>query len=149
MQKKFFFRKITSHLLLITLIAVVFFNLGITQARAQTAGNWTGACVGSTTNTTDVATIQGAECLVANVLDAVMTLLGIAAFVMFLVGGFRYLTAGTNSKGMEAGRNSLTFAIIGIVVALASIVVIKIVTSFTGISPTRFLQFNTQVQNVK
>ena len=105
-------------------------------------------CVGSSAyGAQDVATIQGAECLIANILASAVTLIGIIAFVMFLVGGFRYLTSGANSKGVEAGANSISFAILGIVVALASFVILNVISNITGIKT--ILQFNTQIENIK
>jgi len=91
----------------------------------------------------DVPTIQGIECLVSNILAVAVTLIGIVAFVMFLVGGFQYLTAGSNAKGVEQGRNSITFAIIGIVLALASIMILNVIARLTGV--TTILNFSTQV----
>jgi len=89
-----------------------------------------------------VPTIQGFECLLTNFLSAAITLLGIVAFVMFLIGGFRYLTAGANAKGTEAGKNSITFAILGIVLALASFLILNILSNVTGVKS--ILIFNTQ-----
>ena len=57
---------------------------------------WSGSCVD--TNNPDVATIQGVECLVRNILNIAVTAVGIAAFVMFLVGSFLYLTSGGNPR---------------------------------------------------
>jgi len=61
--------------------------------------------------------------LMGNILKHPITIIGIAAFVMFLIGSFRYLTAGANSKGVESGKNAISFAILGIVVALASFLI--------------------------
>jgi hypothetical protein len=100
-------------------------------------------CVGSASyGATDVPTIQGVECLVANVLASAITLIGIVAFVMFIIGGFQYLTAGANAKGMEQGKNSITFAIIGIVIALASIMLLNVISGLTGVNT--ILKFSTQ-----
>lgn len=138
--------KILSILLTLTLL----FPALSQSALAQT--QWTGKCVhGYGTDSTgqaitDVATIQGIECLVANILATAITIIGIAAFVMFLVGSFRWLTAGANTKGVEGGRNALTFAVLGIVVALASWVILRFISDFTGV--TTFLQFNTQIENI-
>lgn len=118
-----------------------FVSVFATQVHAQAAA-WAGKCVGTGT-ATDVATLQGLECLVGNVLSVIISIIGIAAFVMFLVGSFSYLTAGSNSKGVEKGKNSISFAILGIVVALASFLMLRFVSQFTGV--TSILQFNTQV----
>ncbi len=119
------------------------------------------ACVGSTLykvtdlNTgkpdpkgaSDVPTIQGLECLVANILATAITLVGIVAFVMFLIGGFRYLTAGANAKGTETAKNSITFAVLGIIVALASFLILNVIAQITGVKT--ILKFSTQVENIK
>lgn len=98
------------------------------------AGTWSGVCTGSSAyGAQTVPTIQGLECLVANVLASAITLLGIVSFVMFLLGGFQYLISGGNTKGMEAGRNSITFAVLGIVLALTSIIIVNIISRLTGI----------------
>lgn len=126
--------------LLFSLFVVFFISAPLFPAHAQEA--FTGSCVG-TGAASDVPTIQGLECLVANVLASAVTLIGIVAFVFFLVGGFQILTAGGgNSKGMEQGRNSISFAILGIVVALASILILNVISGITGIKT--ILQFNTQ-----
>lgn len=118
----------------------LFFTLA-SPAFAQTA--WSGKCVHGYDGVNDVATIQGLECLVANVLGTVITIIGIAAFVMFLIGSFRYMTAGSNSKGVEGGKNAITFAVLGIVVALASFLILRFIATFTGVDT--ILQFNTQL----
>ncbi len=105
----------------------------VPRAQAQTTA-WTGACVGTSTAAADVATIQGIGCLVSNVLAVFITIIGIAAFIMFLMGSFQYMTAGSNSKGIDAGKNAITYAIIGIVVALASYVILRFISDFTGIT---------------
>lgn len=90
----------------------------------------------------DVPTIQGIECLVTNVLAVAVTLVGIAAFVMFLVGGFQYLTSGANSKGVEGAKNSITYAIVGIIVALSSFFILNTISELTGVKT--ILNFSTQ-----
>ncbi|PWU23747.1 hypothetical protein C5B42_01820 [Candidatus Cerribacteria bacterium 'Amazon FNV 2010 28 9'] len=129
----------------------------LSPASAQTA-DWSAQCgryYNSKTNQfvdkptvpnsdiTQVATIQGVECLVSNVLATAITFIGFVAFIMFLIGGFKYLTAGNNSKGVEEAQKAITFAIIGIVVALTSILILRILSQLTGVST--FLNFHTQL----
>lgn len=93
----------------------------------------------------EVATIQGFECLVANVLASATTFIGLAAFVMFIIGGFLYLTSGGNTKGTEAGKQTITYAVIGIVVALMAFFLLQLVAAITG--ARGFLQFNLNIGN--
>jgi len=87
-----------------------------------------------------VATITGIECLMLRVLDLATTFIGLAAFVMLIVGGFLFLTSGGSPKGAEAGRNTMTYAIIGIVVALMAAFILRLISGFTGV--TGILNFN-------
>jgi hypothetical protein len=134
-------QKILRHLT--AFLFILFLSLSaVPQAHALSSDEWGIHCVnlnnayvtaGNATGASDVPTIRGVECLVAQVLAYAVTLIGLVAFVMFLVGGFQYLTAGTNSKGVEAGKNAITFAIIGIVLALSSIIILNLIATITGV----------------
>ncbi len=104
---------------------------------AQTQ-EWSGVCVGPASGiANDVATIQGLECLIANIFTVFITLLGLAGFVMFLVAGVRWMTSGGSSKGIETARNTMTFAVVGLVVALSAFIVINLIADFTGVNIIR------------
>ena len=111
-----------------------FSNLIVKQAHAQGISGpqpWTtgaDACAYQGT-----ATIRGIECIVANVLSVAITLLGLAGLVMMILGAFRYLISGGNSKETETARNTLTYAVIGLVVGLASFVILNLIAEFTGV----------------
>ena len=57
----------------------------------------------------------------------------IAGFVMLVVGSFRYLLSGGNAKGTETARNTMTFAIVGLVVALSAFIILSLIAQFTGV----------------
>lgn len=92
-----------------------------------------------------VATIQGVTCLIANILASATTLIGLASFVMVVIGAFLYLTSGGNTKGTEAAKQSITYAIIGIVVALMAYFILNLISQFTGV--TGILEFNLNIGN--
>jgi hypothetical protein len=123
--------------LTLTLSALVSSLALATPVAAQTKA-WGGKCVESQINdrgeVSSVATIQGLECLIANVFIVFITLIGLAAFVMFIIASFRWLTSGGNTKGIETARNTMTFAVIGIVVALSAFIIINLISSFTGVT---------------
>jgi len=112
-----------------TLMTGFLSSAGQAFAQIQT---WTGVCVDGPDN--DVATIQGLQCLVGNVLQVAMTIIGLAGFAMIIYGGFKFMVSGGSSKATETARQTLTYAIIGLVVALSSFFIINIISSFTGIS---------------
>lgn len=62
-------------------------------------------------------------------------IVGIIAVVMMIVGGVRYITSGGDSGNVTAAKNTILYAIIGlVVVALAQIIVQFVLKKFTGTS---------------
>ena len=79
------------------------------------------------------ATIQGIGCVLANVLSVVLTLIGIAGFVMIIYAAFIMLLSAGQSQQVEKSQKTITFAIIGIILALSSFIIINLLANFTGI----------------
>jgi hypothetical protein len=90
--------------------------------------SWGGVCTYN-----EVATIQGLQCLIGRILQLATSAIGFAGFVMLIVGSFKYLLSGGNSKGAEDAKNTMTFAIVGLVVALSAFFVLNILADFTGV----------------
>jgi FtsH-binding integral membrane protein len=82
----------------------------------------------------DVATIQCLVPLFENVVRALISIAAIGLFAMFVVGGFNLLMSGGNPKQMEQGKNTLTYAVIGVVVMVLAYLIIQIIARFTGVS---------------
>jgi hypothetical protein len=127
------FQRLTLAVAVATLSSLVF----AAPAQAQT-NTWKGVCVGENlgnlTAAEDVATILGLQCLIANVLSVALTFIGLAGFVMIVVGAFRYMLSGSNAKGADAARSTVTFAIGGLVVAVSAFIVLNLISAYTGIS---------------
>lgn len=88
----------------------------------------------------EAATLQGFECLVTNILATATSFIGLAAFIMVIFGAFLYLTSGGNTSGIETAKKSITYGIIGIVVALLAFFVLVLLADFTGVEIIK--QFN-------
>lgn len=80
----------------------------------------------------DVATIKGIECLAANILGIAISGIGLAAATMLVVGSILYLTSGGVPKGTEAAKKTITYAIIGLVVAISAWIILNFISVFTG-----------------
>ncbi len=93
-------------------------------------GNEEALCVSSE----GVATIQGIMCLLANVLSVSLTVIGLAGFILMIVASLQWMLAGDNSQNVENARKTITFAIVGLIVALSSYMIINLLANFTGIN---------------
>jgi hypothetical protein len=98
------------------------------------ASNWTNRCV----NSDGVAKIQGFECLFANIAQVIVYFAGIVFFIMFIRGGFSYLTSGGDPKKTAKATSTLTMSIIGLIGVIASFLILKFISSFTGVNVTEF-----------
>lgn len=72
---------------------------------------------------------EGLGKLARNVVNIFSFVIGAIAVIMIIYGGFRYITSGGSSEGVGAAKNTLIYAIIGlIVVALAQVIVQFVLT---------------------
>jgi hypothetical protein len=85
-----------------------------------------------------VATLNCLEDIFRNLLHIVIRLGGVIAFVMVLIGGFRYLTAGEDPKKAQAARNTITYAVIGLVLFILVWFLFFFIETFTGVKVTEF-----------
>lgn len=120
LQKKF----------LVALSSLISFLATAKPVQAQTSP-WDGVCVSQFDP--EVATIQGLQCLLANVLSVFLTILGITGFIMLVVGSMRWLLSGGNSQNVDKAGKTMTFSVVGLVVALCSFIILRLVAQFTGV----------------
>jgi hypothetical protein len=69
---------------------------------------------------------QGASipAIMGSIISAMLSLVGALFFVMFLWGGFGYLTAGGDSQKVQKSQKALTNAVIGLVIVAASYAIV-------------------------
>jgi len=68
------------------------------------------------------------------VLNLLLSIVGILGIIALVIGGGMYLTAYGDEKKIDSGKQIITYAIIGITVALAALVIVKQVASLLGVS---------------
>ena len=70
--------------------------------------------------------------LVSQIINIFSVVVGIVAVIMIIIGGFRYITSGGDSGNVTGAKNTILYAIIGlIIVALAQFVVKFILSKAT------------------
>jgi glucose uptake protein GlcU len=60
-----------------------------------------------------------------NVLNFLLSIVGIVAIIMIVVGAIMYLTAAGDEDRLDTGKSIVKYAMIGIFVALASLVIVR------------------------
>ncbi|MGB4759502.1 MAG: hypothetical protein WBP26_05620 [Candidatus Saccharimonadales bacterium] len=137
--------KITVALAAVALLIVATFVFSPAVSAQTQVQN--GLCAGSTLEFTDQssggAAANAGKCAtvasdgstdkvnstVALVINIFSWVVGIVAVIMIIVGGFKYITSGGDSGKITSAKNSIIYAIIGlIIVALAQIIVQFVLT---------------------
>lgn len=68
---------------------------------------------------------------IVNVVSVLLGLLSLAAVVMIIVGGIRWMTSGGNEEQLELAKKTISSAIIGIVIVLLSWAIVTYVVGTT------------------
>lgn len=84
------------------------------------------------------ATLGDLEVVFARIIAFSTTLAILAFFIMFVVASFKYLTSGGDQKATESARNTMTYAIIGILVVVGAYIAMALLEGFIGIPLTIF-----------
>lgn len=86
----------------------------------------------------DPAELSGLETIFSRILNVATEFAVLAVFVMLIIGGFKFLTAGDDPKAAEAAKNTLTYAILGLAALIGIWLLLKFVEVFTGVEVTKF-----------
>jgi len=71
--------------------------------------------------------------LLRKIINIFSALIGVVAVIMIIFGGFRYITSGGNDTSVTSAKNTILYAIIGLViVALAQLMVRFVLKLTTG-----------------
>lgn len=71
--------------------------------------------------------------LIRTIINVLSIIIGAVAVIMIIIGGFRYITSGGSAEGTKAARQTIVYAIVGLViVALAQIIVHFVLNNTTN-----------------
>ena len=88
-----------------------------------------------------VATLQCLPILFERFVIGMLILAGTTAVIMIIVSGIKLIFSGGEAKQVEAARNNLTYAIIGLIVVLSASLIINLVAYVTGVPCINFAGF--------
>ena len=87
------------------------------------------ALTGSGCNSTSGPDVEDTIKLVINVLSLIV---GVAAVIMIIIGGFKYIISSGDSGNINSAKNTILYAIIGLVVVILAQAIVKFVLSKAG-----------------
>lgn len=76
--------------------------------------------------------VTSVPALIANIIKTILGIVGAVALFMFVWGGFGWLTSGGNPDKVKAGRDTLVWATIGLLVIFASYTLVDVVFRALG-----------------
>jgi cytochrome bd-type quinol oxidase subunit 2 len=75
---------------------------------------------------------QSVETIITTVINIFSLVVGFVSVIMIIIGGFKYITSGGNEGSVSGAKNTILFAIVGLViVALAQVIVQFVLTQAT------------------
>ena len=79
----------------------------------------------------DVATLACLPAVFQNLLQGLLIFAGVVALFMILFSGIRLIMAGSDAKATDSARQTLIYAILGLVLILLSFLIINIIAYVT------------------
>jgi TRAP-type C4-dicarboxylate transport system permease small subunit len=84
-------------------------------------------CQGATGNATCTTTGPTLMETIGTISDVLIYILGAVAVIMIIIGGFRYATSNGDQNTITGAKNTIMYAIIGIIVAVLAYAIVKFV----------------------
>lgn len=126
MIKKFKSTFIPALILALLQVAVV-----LTPKAAAFNGTISGGA-DSARGTSQTADLFGSTGVFSTITNVLLFVLGAISVIMIIIGGLRYVVSGGNATNVTAAKNTILYAIVGVIIALLSYAIIKFVLgSFT------------------
>lgn len=114
----------------ILIAAMSFFAIASTQMGVVHAqGNKGAVCEGvkATGGTCDGAAQGQLETIIKAVVNVLSIVVGAAAVIMLIISGLRFITSSGDSSGIQAARNGIIYAIVGLVIVIFAQVIVNFV----------------------
>jgi len=70
------------------------------------------------------------ESVIGSILSVALSFVGIASLVMLVIGGFQYFRAGADKEGTTRARLTITYALIGLILAISAWLILDLFALF-------------------
>ena len=76
--------------------------------------------------------VDGDGGIFRTIVNVLLFIIGAVSVIMLIIGGIRYTVSGGDSSAVTAAKNTILYAVIGIIVAILAYAVVNfVITSFT------------------
>lgn len=65
--------------------------------------------------------------IIKGIINLLITIAGIISVIMIIVGGIKYTTSGGDAKAISSGKDTLVYAVIGLVISIMSYAIVNYV----------------------
>ena len=74
--------------------------------------------------------------VVTTIINTLLFVVGFLSVVMLIIGGIRYTTSNGDSSAIQAAKNTILYAVIGLIVAILAYAIVNfVITAFTPPPP--------------
>ena len=87
-------------------------------------------------NSSGPAKISDLVIVIKNIISILAPIAAVAFLIMLIVGGYQLLTSGGDPKAVAGARTTLTYAVIGIILVVASWLILLLIKNITGVDTT-------------
>ncbi len=74
--------------------------------------------------------------IIKTIINVLSLIVGAICVIMIIFGGFRYMTSGGESAGVTGAKNTILYAVVGLVIVLLAQAVVRFVFTRTTQNPT-------------
>lgn len=78
---------------------------------------------------TSTDTSQKAQSMVGIVINIILMIIGVIAVIMIIVGGIRYTLSGGDAGSTKSAKDTIMYAVIGLIVALLGFAIVNFVVA--------------------
>jgi cytochrome bd-type quinol oxidase subunit 2 len=107
----------------------------------STLSVWLATASSNITAGANQACANGANCNVgtgqlahifANIANFLTILIGALSVIMIIIGGLRYVISNGDQKNVTAAKDTILYAVIGVIVAIVAFAIVQFVTTTIG-----------------
>lgn len=94
-----------------------------------------------TIKNTDIPTFDCIPALFGRIIEVLLFFVGAVALGFLIWGSLRFILSGGDPKAVGSAKNTMTYAVIGLVLILLSFAILNFVGNFLGLPAGSLLQF--------